>query len=488
MGIYAGGSGQTETRQTAGQVRADRRLPRDLPRWEEVAWSATTTCARPGSPTPLHATRPRRCRGRSWPSWWRRRCIGTPSASARSTPTTSPAWSVAWLLRWPGREYRAAFAAVLGADEHALGFRPPRRSEEATPLPIALAAAVLAGDDPDADGDAFDRLAAVIAAPRRVDTGVVEHLAAVLAAQRQLEDIVGAARVLPSVLAEVELIETLAPDARGPVRAVLVGLASQYRQFAGWLGEDTGDHAAALAHYDRAADAATETGDSNMVTSVLSMKSHLAWSRRDAARAVGLAVAGQRDVDRVSPGVQALVVQQQARGHALDGDADEVGRLLDRTEALTAQAAEQPDAEPPWVYFNGPERVLFQRGVAYLELGRYGDAVELFAAARARLPVDYRRDHARYAANLALAAALDGQVDRAAAAGREALTLAVQTGGAHTVADLRRARRVLDRWADTPAVAEFDAALVEAGRRTAGAPAPTWSSSASGTRRAPPSS
>ncbi len=87
------------------------------------------------------------------------------------------------------------------------------------------------------------------------------HLADVLARQRQLEDVVGAARVLPAVLAEVEMIELLAADARGRVRTALIGLASEYRQFLGWMGEDSGDPAAALAHYDRAADAALEVGD-----------------------------------------------------------------------------------------------------------------------------------------------------------------------------------------------------------------------------------
>ncbi|MGH3611978.1 MAG: hypothetical protein ACRDRK_05085, partial [Pseudonocardia sp.] len=41
-------------------------------------------------------------------------------------------------VRWPGRDYRAAFAAVLGAAEHELGFRPPRRSDDAAPAAGAV--------------------------------------------------------------------------------------------------------------------------------------------------------------------------------------------------------------------------------------------------------------------------------------------------------------------------------------------------------------
>jgi tetratricopeptide (TPR) repeat protein len=303
----------------------------------------------------------------------------------------------------------------------------------------------------------------VIEQPRTVDGAVADHLAAVLAQQRQAEDVIGPGRVLVPVLAELDLVERLARDARGPVRVELIKLAAEYRQFAGWMGEDTDDRAGALLHYARAMDAAREVGDDNMTTSVLSMESHLAWSEQDAGRAIGLAAAGRREPGKVSPGVLALITQE-ARGHALDGDGDDVDRLLDLTEDLTATAAEHPEDEPPWVYFNSPERVSFQRGVAYLELGRYREAVDLFEQARARLAADYRRDHGRYAANLAVAAALDGQVDRAVTAGREALAIAVETGSAHTVTDLRRMRRALDRWPDRPRVREFDEALAAAGR------------------------
>jgi transcriptional regulator with XRE-family HTH domain len=325
---------------------------------------------------------------------------------------------------------------------------------------------LLDGEPAPDGGDAFDRLVRVIEQPRSVDDAVVDHLAGVLAQQRQTEDVIGPRRVLVPVLAELDLVERLAREARGPVRARLVRLAGEYRQFAGWMGEDTDDHPAALLHYARAMDAAQEVGDDNMQTSVLSMKSHLAWSEQDAARAIGLAAAGRRDPGRVSPGVLALITQQEARGHALDGDGDGVDRLLDLTEDLTATAAERPEDEPPWVYFAAdPARVLFQRGVAYVELGRHSDAVDLFEQAHARLASGYRRDRGRYAANLAVAAALDGQVDRAVAAGREALTVAVETGSAHTLTDLRRMRRALDRWPDHPAVREFDDALAAAGAR-----------------------
>lgn len=154
-----------------------------------------------------------------------------------------------------------------------------------------------------------------------------------------------------------------------------------------------------------------------------------------------------------------MITQQEARGYALDRDADAVDRLMDRTEELAALAAEHPEDEPPWTYFNGPDGVLFQPGVAYLELGRHADAIELFDAASVALPKSYRRDRGRYAANVALAAALDGQLDRAVGTAGEALILTMETGSAHAFDDLSRARRAMNKWPHAPAVAESDAML-----------------------------
>jgi tetratricopeptide (TPR) repeat protein len=194
-----------------------------------------------------------------------------------------------------------------------------------------------------------------------------------------------------------------------------------------------------------------------MITSVLSLKSHLAWSRADATRAVALSRAGQRINGHVSPAVLALVVQQEARGHALLGEADATDRALDVSESLTLQASEHPEDEPPWVYFQDPGRALFQRGIACLALDRGRQAAELFERARRALSAAYRRDHGRYAAVTAHAYALAGEVEQATTLGREAATIAAETGSAHTTGDLRRMRRALDRWADDQRVRDLDA-------------------------------
>lgn len=340
--------------------------------------------------------------------------------------------------RWPGETVARALDAALGGDGALL-----TTWQAADARPTA------------SDPDEFDRFERALAAPRRTDHAVVEHLARMLAEQRRAEDALGARRLRPVVHAQIKVIDELVTDTREPVRRELLAVGSHYCQFAGWLGQDTMDTAGARHYYNRAMTAAQELGDADMVTSVLSLKSHLAWSRGDAPTAVELAQSGQSDPRRVSDAVLALIAQQEARGHALHGDAEATERALDQSAALTYAAAEHPDDAPPWVYFNDPSRLAFQRGVAYVELGRHTDAVPLLAAALEGLTNGYTRDQARYAAMLALALTSAGETKEALGHATHAAELAVATGSALAARELRRVRAMLREQGAQRAVAEL---------------------------------
>lgn len=215
------------------------------------------------------------------------------------------------------------------------------------------------------------------------------------------------------------------------------------------------DAAGARRHYAAAMSAAQETGDADMVTSVLSLKSHLAWSQGNAAKAVELAQCGQSDPRRISDAVLALVAQQEARGHALHGDTEATERALDRSATLTHAAAEHPDQAPPWVYFTSPDRLAFQRGVAYVELGRYSEAAELLSTALHSLGPDYDRDRGRYAGMLALALAGTGEVEAALVHAKHGAELTVATGSTLAAQELRRVHAVLRQQGAEHAVREL---------------------------------
>ncbi|MCA1702011.1 MAG: helix-turn-helix domain-containing protein [Actinobacteria bacterium] len=344
--------------------------------------------------------------------------------------------------RWPSGTVVRAVDTALGADGTLL--------------------ATWEAADAAVDPDDFERFERALAAPQRTDAAVVEHLARVLAEQRRAEDALGARRLLPPVLAQLKVIEQLATDTAGPLRRELLTVGAHYEQFAAWMYQDSMDPAGARRHYGRAMDAAQEIDDADMVTSVLSLKSHLAWSLGDAASAVELAQAAQRDPRRVSDAVLALAAQQEARGHALDGDTAVTERALDRSAALTHAAAEHPDDAPPWVYFNDPDRLAFQRGVAYVELGRHTDAVPLLSTALEHLTNGYDRDRGRYAGMLALALAGAAEAEEAVACAKRAAELAVATGSALAARELRRVRTMLHEQGaqrEVAALAEYLRAL-----------------------------
>lgn len=301
----------------------------------------------------------------------------------------------------------------------------------------------------------------MIDSPRRADEWTVAYLHDALARLRADEDIYGARAVLAPTRAQLGVITQVGRQARDPARSEMLRLASQYAQFLGWMYSDLGLPAEASQQYHRAMRWAQEPGDPNMVASILSLRSHGAWTARDATRSINFAQASQNEPRKVTPGVLALAVQQEARGHALDGQQDETDGCLDRAEQLTARAAAHPEDEPAWVYFAAPTRFMAQRAIAHIELGRPTEAADLLTAVLRDLPASYRSDHGRYGALLALAHAQAGDIPQACAAGRHAATIAAETGSRHAMTGPRRARRHLTRAENTAAVRDFDVYLRE---------------------------
>jgi hypothetical protein len=265
------------------------------------------------------------------------------------------------------------------------------------------------------DADLYDRITRAVEDPPRVDVPVVEWLERTLAEHRRVNDTVGATPLLGLIRSQLHVVAGFTRSASGPLATRLVDLAAQYAQFVAWMCIETKDHGAGLAWYDRARDWAEEAGDANMAATSLSMKAHLAWSVSDARRCVQMAQAARWYDRQVTPGVQGMAAQMQARGHALAGDAGSARRLLDEAQALIGRAASRPEDEPRWMYFYGEDWFTLQRGMAELHLGNWHDAAGLLSAGLAALPEWYRRDRAWYGACLASAHGGAGDAEQAAA-------------------------------------------------------------------------
>jgi transcriptional regulator with XRE-family HTH domain len=295
------------------------------------------------------------------------------------------------------------------------------------------------------DPDEAERLCGAAHHPRqRADAAVMDSLAVVLAEQRRMEDAIGSAQLVAPVVAQLAVVEDLMSEARGPLRQRALDIGAQWAQFGGWLHASIGNPSAGRRWYAMALESATEVGNHNMVATALSLRGHLAWLARQPGPLIGLSQAAGRQP--ASPGVRALAAQQEARGHALVGEAYEADRLLDAAAELAAQAAEHRDDEPPWVYFHSPDYLRMQRGLACRYLGRFPQAVDLLTAGLDAIPAEVRRSEwaGQYLYQLAVTHAQAGDHGAAAVALTEVEQIAAATGSVRLREPLRRLRERLD--------------------------------------------
>jgi hypothetical protein len=152
-----------------------------------------------------------------------------------------------------------------------------------------------------------------------------------------------------------------------------------------------GDRAVGKARewYARILEHAAETGNRDLIATSLSMRGNLAWMLRRPGPVVGLSAVASAHAD--SPGVWAMAWQQEARGHALLGEAEDVERLFDAAEADMARVAEHAEDQPPWIYFYSPGYLEMQRGLAYRLLGEPQAAIRALTAGLAACGADVSR-------------------------------------------------------------------------------------------------
>jgi transcriptional regulator with XRE-family HTH domain len=325
----------------------------------------------------------------------------------------------------------------------------------------ALTALASGGLDP---GDA-GRLGWTLASPRRVDHAAVAGLAAVLAAQRRAEDALGSAAVLPAVAAQLGAVETLVTEARGPVRPAVVEVGAEWAQYAGWLHASTGQDAKAARLYDQALAWAVEAAAVSLVSEVISLKGQMAWTAGQPGPVIGLSQAAQRD-PAAFPGQHAISAAQEARGHAMTGDAAATERCLGEAAVKASEARERQDEAPPWLYYHSPGFFDLQRGLAYRFLGadpRYRRlAIEALRAGHAALRDEERSSEwgAVFLCHLAAVHGQGGDVGQACAVAMDAAAIARQLGSAPLTAQLSRLRAgMARRWPAEQAVTELAEAL-----------------------------
>ena len=224
--------------------------------------------------------------------------------------------------------------------------------------------------------------------------------------------------------------------ARGDLRTELMRVEARWTIYAAWLCEDTGGRRGRAALLERALHLAREADHPDL----------MAWARArqaqwtDPPRAIRLAEAALR-TSRASAHTRALCAVRAALAHARIADTETTAHPLAEAHTLAAQQSASPllSADTPLSGFL--VRCWEARCWAALEPAKgvalYDDLLRDWPRAVGR------RDGSLYHARLAIACAASGQLDRARAEGRKALTPARAMQSATAARELRQLHDLL---------------------------------------------
>ncbi|MEV6912902.1 XRE family transcriptional regulator [Amycolatopsis sp. NPDC051071] len=265
------------------------------------------------------------------------------------------------VVKRPSPLIRAALCAILGATEGELGF----------------------GAAPEAE-----RVSQAASGRIATDAITLDAVARVLASVRRLEDIAGAAEVLPTVRAQAALATQLAKNARGSVRTEAVGLLSELEQYQGWLSIPIQRWDSSRKHLDRASVLALEVDDPTRLSTALSFAAYRDLRRHNLRSADALNEAAARD-ERVNVGLRTYINFQRAEVLARDDSRAESLARLREADALTEQLP-PPDELPDSGYWYVPSFFHGQRAFVLHALGDLHAARQLAREAVDLMPESWR--------------------------------------------------------------------------------------------------
>lgn len=281
------------------------------------------------------------------------------------------------------------------------------------------------------------------------DGSAIDYLTQQLRRSKVDDGAFGPTRALPVVLGVVEAITQHVRDVGPDERKALLRLGADGAEFAGWLYRDLHDIASATYWYDRAMEWAQAAGDTTMQGYVLLKKSQMAYDERDAYRVAMLAQAAQYGPWQLPPAIRAEVTQQEVVGMAMLGEPlSTLERKTDEARRLLIRATEDGSDGTVNAYFT-METLGLRTAACYTEAGKPGRAAELFEEILSRGTLSHR-DFGFFSARRAMALALSGEPDEAAAVGLVSLQIAQETHSERIVRLLGDVVHTLEPWSSRP--------------------------------------
>jgi tetratricopeptide (TPR) repeat protein len=296
-----------------------------------------------------------------------------------------------------------------------------------------------------------------------IDPDVVRRLRVVRRLLNESDNWLGSRNLAPAAQQMCELADRMRRAAKGELRRQLLDVTALYGEFCGWLYQEVGDLRGAVEWTERALQQAQAADDRELVAYIHIRMGQFAEVDGDGDRVVGLARAAQREPE-ISLEVRALALQQEARGHAIAGNASACLSTFDEAATVTRQLRSRWTDEYRIGYYFTEEHLAVQQAAGLLELGQVREAIASYQANLAGRETLCLWEQGVHGAKLARAFAAQGDAEQAARLGFEALAVGRSTGSALVTDELRK----LTRYQDMTPVAAVTRALdpVGGGRGT----------------------
>jgi transcriptional regulator with XRE-family HTH domain len=281
--------------------------------------------------------------------------------------------------------------------------------------------------------DELDRLTLALEQPQRADEQVAGYFRQMLAVQKAYDYKVAPVAQVGPVVQQVGVLDRLCSDAKGPARARLRAVQSEYGEYAGWLHQEIGNPKTAAHWTDKAMAWAQAAGDYQLVSFTIGRKTNIAvWAGRH-REAAEVAESGRQVPWEVPPGLASINAQYEARAHALEGDEAQALRLSDRARELIDLRECSGEDRIFWARQRTPAHLQASRAHFFVDLGRSADAVDMLE----HLLPDHRPEpqHVGTLSLLALAHARGGDPRAATSVGEAALDLAVSASALTILAE-----------------------------------------------------
>jgi hypothetical protein len=191
---------------------------------------------------------------------------------------------------------------------------------------------------------------------------------------------------------------------------------------------------------------------------ILTRKAQRAVEIGESAAAISLARAAQRR-GALTERVSAAALQYEALGHASAGETGDFRISIERARELVGSAG--PASDGDWAAWCTPGYVTMHEASGWVKLDEHARAVTAYERGLADWPGEFRREQGVYFGRLACAHAGAGSPEEAADIGRRALRIAMGTGSARILTELKPLRTMLAAWQHIPSARSFTADLRE---------------------------